>query len=264
MEILSPDKWRAKFGVILPEANAAIEADFWRMAPRGITFHSGRVALGTGPAAWDPKDAAEGQKLAAAVRAQIHTVDGQQVYADSVRSLLSLKPDRIIFPLSLVSMQNGVAGADAMLQNFEKWSGGVGVTLGAHAVRAALDAFGAKRIGLLSPYGTDGQDAVISYLVEAGYEVVRAHTLQHAGADAILQSSNPEGLRPLIDDLDGPDIDVIFQSGANMTILGLVDQTEQRIGKPVLAMNALVLWAAMRASGFDDRLDGFGALWRER
>ena len=38
---------------------------------------------------------------------------------------------------------------------------------------------------------------------------------------------------------------------------------ERLIGKPVLPINEIALWAAMRAEGFDDRIEGFSALFRE-
>ena len=37
--------WRAKMGVIVPSTNTVVEHDFNRMAPPGVTFHTGRMYI---------------------------------------------------------------------------------------------------------------------------------------------------------------------------------------------------------------------------
>src|SRR6478735_770770 len=41
------------------------------------------------------------------------------------------------------------------------------------------------------------------------------------------------------------------------------DALEGYLGKPVIPINVATLWHAMRAMGFDDKLDGAGRLFRE-
>ena len=38
----------------------------------------------------------------------------------------------------------------------------------------------------------------------------------------------------------------------------LADEAERWLGKPVLAINAAMLWHALRARGIHDRVSGFG------
>ena len=35
--------YRIKLGVIVPSTNTVVEADYNRMAPHGVTFHTGRM-----------------------------------------------------------------------------------------------------------------------------------------------------------------------------------------------------------------------------
>jgi maleate isomerase len=70
-------------------------------------------------------------------------------------------------------------------------------------------------------------------------------------------------LRAVIDELDGPDIDAIVQVGTNLSMVRLADQAEREIEKPVIAINAAILWSALRAYGITDQYPGFGALLRE-
>ena len=43
----------------------------------------------------------------------------------------------------------------------------------------------------------------------------------------------------------------------------VADQAERWLGKPVLAVNAVCLWHALRALGIDDRFTGYGTMLRE-
>jgi maleate isomerase len=43
----------------------------------------------------------------------------------------------------------------------------------------------------------------------------------------------------------------------------LADEAERWLGKPVLAINAVTLWHALRSSGIADQRHGCGSLLRE-
>jgi len=63
--------------------------------------------------------------------------------------------------------------------------------------------------------------------------------------------------------LDGDDIDAIVQCGTNLSMVGVADQAEQWLGKPVLAINAICLWHALRTLGINDQFVGHGMMLRE-
>jgi len=67
----------------------------------------------------------------------------------------------------------------------------------------------------------------------------------------------------VLGDLDGPDVEGIIQVGTNLSMLRLADEAERWLDKPVLAINAVTVWHALRSQGFPDRLQGFGTLLRE-
>lgn len=62
--------------------------------------------------------------------------------------------------------------------------------------------------------------------------------------------------------MDGDDIEAIVQVGTNLSMVGLADEAEHWLGKPVLAINATTLWHALRAHGIEDRVHGAGPLLR--
>ena len=63
--------------------------------------------------------------------------------------------------------------------------------------------------------------------------------------------------------VDGDDVDLILQAGTNLYFLELAAQLERELGKPVLAINAITFWHALRHNGIPDRLRGFGSLLAE-
>jgi maleate isomerase len=141
-------------------------------------------------------------------------------------------------------------------------TGGLGVSTGASACRAALELYGAKRLAVLTPYQPVGDKQVIRFFGEAGYEVIRLRGLRCSSATAIAEVRE-DGLVKLLRELDGPDVEAIVQVGTNLSMVRLADEAERWLEKPVLAINAVTLWHALRAAGIGDRLPGFGSLLRE-
>jgi maleate isomerase len=71
-------------------------------------------------------------------------------------------------------------------------------------------------------------------------------------------------LLPIIrDELNGRDVEAIVQVGTNLSMVRLADEAERWLDKPVLAINAVTLWHALRINGIPDRMRGFGSLLRE-
>jgi len=73
----------------------------------------------------------------------------------------------------------------------------------------------------------------------------------------------PDTLLDELKRLDGPDIDAIIQCGTNLSMVAVADRAEQMLGKPVLAINAICLWHALRALHIEDQFSGHGMMLRE-
>lgn len=63
--------------------------------------------------------------------------------------------------------------------------------------------------------------------------------------------------------VDGPDVDALVQCGTNLSMVGLADEAERWLGKPVIAINAATWWMALRENGIADKVYGAGSLLRE-
>jgi maleate isomerase len=241
--------YRAKFGVIIPSTNTVVEHDYSLMRPEGITFHYGRMYIAN--AAADSDEAFE--ELIRQIRAATET---------AVRDVMTAKPDAIIMGMSAETFWGGQEGNEQFTARIQELSG-LEVATGADACGRASRELGITKVAVLTPYQPVGDGHVRTFFSDIGLEVVRLRGLQCASATAIAEVPEPV-LREALQDLDGDDIDGIIQVGTNLSMLRLADEAERWLGKPVLAINAVTMWHALRSNGFQDRPHGCGTLLRER
>src|SRR5580704_15533672 len=120
--------YRAKFGVIGPSTNTVVQPDFEAMRPPGVTNHYSRI--------FTPNAKAVSNETFKAGT----TLIGNNVL-DAVRSVMTCEPDYLVMGMSAVTFFDGVAGAAAFQEKVERESG-VRISIGSHACKAALEAYG--------------------------------------------------------------------------------------------------------------------------
>jgi len=103
---------------------------------------------------------------------------------------------------------------------------------------------------------------VRQYLEEAGFEVVRLTGLKCA-SPRLIAHVQPQEVRSAFLELDGDDVDAILQVGTNLAGMAVAAEAERWLGKPVLSMNAITYWHALRALGLDDKVEGHGRILEE-
>jgi maleate isomerase len=119
-----------------------------------------------------------------------------------------------------------------------------------------------KRIGVVTPYMPVGDRMVVKFLGDIGYEVVRIRG--HCSPGPVEIAHEPFAkTRALVREVDGDDVDLLLQAGTNLYFVDLAARLERELGKPVLAINALTFWHALRSNGIADRIEGFGSLLEE-
>ena len=138
-----------------------------------------------------------------------------------------------------------------------------GITFGAQAIQDALSFYpDVRRIGVISPYMPVGNDMVKKFMTDIGYEIVRMAGHGSPGPVEIAHEDSRK-TRELVHAVDGDDVDLILQAGTNLYFVELADRLEAELGKPVLAINALTFWHALRTNGIQDRIKGYGRLLAE-
>src|SRR5215813_1864886 len=152
--------YRIKFGVIVPSTNTVVEADYNRMAPHGVSFHTGRMYIENPVMDSD----ASFEALLVQIRASI-TI--------AIRDVMTCRPDALIMGMSSETFWGGVQGNAQFIERV-KAQAGLSISTGASACRAALECCGVRRIAVLSPYQPVSDQQVTRYFEEAGFTVVRS------------------------------------------------------------------------------------------
>ncbi|HEU4530213.1 MAG TPA: hypothetical protein VFR59_03475, partial [Steroidobacteraceae bacterium] len=164
----------------------------------------------------------------------------------------------VIMAVALEAFWGGVQQADELQRELSERAK-VGVSMGSTATVAALRRLGAKRIAVLTPHQPRGDEQVRHYFEDAGFEVKRLIGLKCASPVLIAHTT----ARQMIDalkSLDGDDIDALVQVGTNLAAIEVCTQAERWVGKPVLAINAVTYWDALRRCGVEDRIAGYGSV----
>ena len=240
--------WRKKFGVIVPSTNTIVEPDFHQMSVPGVTPHMSRIWIRN----QNLNDDAAFEALLEEIRLEIE-------YA--VQRVMTSEPDYMVMGMSAETFWGGVEGNREFISNIKKWTG-LEVATGAEACERALNLFGAKKIGVVTPYQPIGDENVIKFFSEIGFEVVNIKGLKCPTAVSIAHVTEEE-LRQALIEVDGEDVDALVQAGTNLSMVGLADEAERWLGKPVIAINAATWWMALRENGIEEKIYGAGRLLRE-
>ena len=244
---------RKKFAVLVPSTNTAVEQEYHMMKPPG-------VALATRGCVIPPFDVRSDEDFVRMVEC-IGAATEQ-----GLRDALSCRPDHLIFGYSAETFWDGKARSDREFKKYNEIAqevGGCNVTFGAQAVQDALACYpGVKRIGIITPYMPVGDRMVTKFMGDIGYQV--AAIRGHCSPGPVEIAWEPFGkTRQLVREVDGEDVELILQAGTNLYFLELAAQLERELGKPVLAINAITFWHALRHNGIRDRIAGFGSLLKE-
>ena len=163
--------------------------------------------------------------------------------------------------IALETFWGGVAAA-SKLQAEVAQRAGVGVTMGSTAMVAALEKFGARKLAILTPHQPRGDEMVRAYFLEAGFEVVRLKGLKCATPRLIAQVPLAD-IRNALRELDGDDVEAMLTVGTAMPAASVAAEAERWLGKPVLAVNVVSFWHALRQCGLADRVYGQSRILEE-
>ncbi|MBM4764693.1 hypothetical protein [Bacillus sp. B15-48] len=241
--------FRMKAGVLAPSTNTTVESDFNMMAPYGVTFHMGRIHIKDMRLSSDDLF----ENLLDQVRREM---------PPAIERVMTCRPSCMVMGMSGETFVGGREGNIRFEENVKKLSNGLKVYSGASATHHALQKYGAKTLGIVTPYQLPGDEQVVKFFTEYGYEVKAIKGLKVKDAVAISEVTEDE-LRVAINEVNLPDVDAIIQCGTNLSMVRLADGAERYLGKPVIAINAATLWHALRGEGIMDKMDGFGRLFRE-
>jgi maleate isomerase len=126
---------------------------------------------------------------------------------------------------------------------------------------AAFRAFGAQRIGVLTPYRADVNEIVARYLGERGIDVAVFGSFSEE-SDAAVATISPASVRRGIDCLlDQAAVEAVFVSCTSVRLANQVAAIEADLDLPVTSSNHAMAWHAMRLAGVTTKLPELGRLF---
>ena len=240
--------FRKKLAVIIPSTNTIVEPDFYSMRVEGVTAHMSRIHIRNQNLDSD----AAFEQLLAQIREEI---------GHAIERVLTCEPDAMVMGMSAETFWDGLEGNRAFIARIKELSR-LEVATGAEACERALKLFGAKKIGVVTPYQPIGDKNVVRFFGDIGFEVAAIKGLRCPTAVAIAHVTEDE-LRAAIMEVNVPGVDAIVQCGTNLSMVRLADEAERWLKKPVIAINAATWWQALRMNGIMDKVQGSGRLLRE-
>jgi maleate isomerase len=127
---------------------------------------------------------------------------------------------------------------------------------------AACDAMKVKRLGFVTPYVEQVSAAMRSLLEDNGCKIAGFGSFEESD-DRVVARISPKSLLQAITAVDAmAECDAVFVSCTNLRVVGIVEEAERRIGKPVISSNIALAWHMKKLAGLPPVKKGCGALLR--
>jgi maleate isomerase len=224
----------ARVGLIIPSSNRMVEQEMVAAYPAGVQAHITRLRMtGAHHLAFD------------ALLAQAE---------EAARALVDARCEAVAFHCTANSMEGGKDGERRLLEALAR-AGARHATTTITAIERALAAFGARRIVLITPYSAATTEHEAAFLRQSGFDVILAKGFALAGSDAYCAA--PAAFwRDRALELALPDADAYLISCANISVFGVIDELEARLGRTVVTSNQSVVWDTLARLGIPARGPG--------
>jgi maleate isomerase len=225
------------FGVLIPSTNTTVEVEYSRLLPATLQLHVGRLGKGA------------------------KTPFSPSLDADLAYQSKMLGDARVeVVALAQTSASLFDDDYDAKATRMMSEGAGVPALTSAQAIGEAVQALGARRVAIVSPYSPDAIGRAKRYYeTKYGLDVVALEGFDASDSYAI-GLMGPENARDAFLRIDRPEIEVLVVPGGNFPTMPSIAAWEAEFGKPVITTNQAALWAMMKVMKMDEKLPGLGRL----
>ncbi len=241
--------WKGRIGLLIPARCTAMEPEFYKMAPEGVTTHTTRMYL-----------------RASSLSSYLEMED--EIYR-AAELIQTLNPDIIVVGCTSGGFVKGKSHDSAMTARIKKMTG-IETISSATAIIEALKILRIKKVALATPYTEDVNEKEKQFLQAHGVRVTRMKGLGYSqpmkSYPLTLKETSGIGLLEpyvaykLAKDLDSPEADGVLISCTGLRTIECLEALEENLGKPVISSNQATLWLALRRMGIQEKIPGFGSL----
>jgi maleate isomerase len=129
------------------------------------------------------------------------------------------------------------------------------------AAFAAFKAFGAKNIGVLTPYRADVNSLVKTYIEKAGFSVPVFASFNEEDDPTVARITTASIKAAVLEVGSHAQVDAVFVSCTSLRLATIAAEIEAELGKPVTSSNHAMAWHCLRLAGVHDKLPQFGRLF---
>ncbi len=236
--------YRARIGIVYIASSVGGEPEFHVLCPAGVSVHVTRISL---------------PRVDVGELTALGDSGDKKSLAEAVSLLAEAPLQTILFACTAGSFVGGPAYDQELLQEMARYSRGIPVTTTTTASVAGLRALHAERIVIVAPYLREVTQRAVDYFSNAGFEVVNWSTM---GIEDDVEIGNVplERVVEAVESSDRSEADAVFISCTNLRTIGVLEELEARLRKPVVSANQASFWHALRLSGLDDAVPGYGRL----
>lgn len=252
--------WRARIGLFIVGNEAVPEAEWWAMAPSGVSIHAARVTARAPWARW---------------REDRKGVEPEEDLIRGCRQFAAMRLSAVVVGHSSSSILGGKGWDTATVASLSGMLGaGVFVTTNGLDTQAALKASSVRRPFLvLPPWFSDELVASgVRYYADHGFEPA-GHLRYDPGRKwRDLPPSELYGhgmgfeqeVEPLYAQIRAacpPTADGVLIAGTGFRCVAILEALEQDLGRPVISANQASLWHGLRSAGVRTGIAGYGNLF---
>jgi len=215
-------------GIVAP-FDLALDRELWRWAPEPVSLYITRTAHLDVPVSVGMAEALGDLDALAAASRDVATAD----------------PGVTAYLCTSASFVGGLAG-EARLREAMKHGGARRALTTSGAMLEALEAIGARRVAVATPYDAALTDRLVDFLAEAGIETTG---MGYLGMGEDIWRVDAGSVCELARAIPREGADALFLSCTNLPTYDVIPALEEEFGLPVLSANLVTLWAALRALG---------------
>ena len=230
---------RAILGFILMSTDLAAESDFFDIAPKDVAIHITRL------------------------KTDDHTTnDNISKHIEFMEDAASriqpdTKPDVISYSCTSGSI---VIGEDKIKEEIKKGAPyAIPMTL-VTGVVDALRELKVKNLVVGTPYLDEINTKEAEFLYNKGFSILNIQGL-NLTKGIEFGTVTPDYWIKFAQEINDESADAIFLSCGGIRSTEVIDQIEQKVGKPVITSNQAQMWSCLRRAGVEDNISGFGKLF---
>ena len=215
-------------GVVAP-FDLALDRELWRWTPEPVSLYITRTPHVEVPVSVE----------------MAHALGDLDAIASACHDVSIPTPGVTAYLCTSASFVSGLAG-EARLRAAMEAGGARHAVTTSGAMLAALQAVGARRVAVATPYDAALTERLVAFLAEAGIETTGS---SHLGMGADIWRVSAETVRELARAVPLDGAQALFLACTNLPTYDVIALLEAELGMPVLSANLVTMWEALRQIG---------------